>query len=206
MDLYFLISGTLAILFAFGVFEKTLKINKLNRFFVVCFLLLTCVFDAIGNINILNVTLSLNLILYMVVFVILFVLQKNLKSFIATVLTSLIIVAVFYCYNALNMETFEFAYVKPYVYLALVLGFVLYTICPSMNSTFCGTLLGSIVFELTFFQMSFKVVEQTLMLGGDFTIAFTLYVTISYGICSCVSYMIKKIKSKKQEKVKTSQN
>ena len=110
MDFYFLICGTLAILISFGVFESILKINKLSRILLSIFLILSCVFDAIGAINILNINVSLNLILYFVMFVVLFAMQKSIRGIISTILTSLIIISVLVCYNALNLEIFEYAY------------------------------------------------------------------------------------------------
>ncbi len=203
MDLYFLICGTLAILISFGVFESVLKINKLNRFLLSIFLILSCVFDAIKAINILGVNVSLNLILYFVMFVVLFAMQKSIKGIIATILTSLIIISVLACYNAINLEMFEYAYVKPFVYIAIIVGIILYYICPNINSVFCGTLLGAILFELIFHQMSWNYVNQTLNLGGDVAITFTFVCVLSYCLFNSLVLGIKYLKTKKQEKIKT---
>ncbi len=203
MDLYFLICGTLAILISFGVFESVLKTNKLSRFLLSIFLILSCVFDAIGTVNILNVNISLNLILYFIMFVVLFAMQKSIKGIISTILTTLIIISVLVCYNALNLEIFEYAYVQPFVYVAIVVGIILYYVCPNINSVFCGTLLGSILFELIFHQMSWTNVNQTLNLGGDVAITFTFVCVLSYCLFNSLVLGIKYLKTKKQEKIKT---
>lgn len=202
MDFYFLICGTLAILISFGVFESILKINKLSRFLLSIFLILSCVFDAIGAINILNINISLNLILNFVMFVVLFAMQKSIRGIISTILTSLIIISVLVCYHALNLEIFEYAYVQPYIYIAMIVGLILYYVCPNINSVFCGTLLGSILFELIFHQMSWSYVDQTLNLGGNVAISFTFICSLSYCLFNSFVKGIKFLKSRKKENLK----
>ena len=129
--------------------------------------------------------------------------QKSIKGIIATILTSLIIISVLACYNAINLEMFEYAYVKPFVYIAIIVGIILYYICPNINSVFCGTLLGAILFELIFHQMSWNYVNQTLNLGGDVAITFTFVCVLSYCLFNSLVLGIKYLKTKKQEKIKT---
>ena len=68
MDLYFVLSGTLAILCLFGVFESILKICCLNRWIVSIFLVTTSVFSVIGDVTVFNINFSLNLFLYVYTF------------------------------------------------------------------------------------------------------------------------------------------
>ena len=108
MDFYFLICGALCILTFFNVFESVLKANKLNRWLTALMLLLSIIFSVIGDIKILGITISLNLILYLVCFVYLLVKNLKIKSIVLMLLASLITISVLVCYNAINFENYTF--------------------------------------------------------------------------------------------------
>ena len=203
MDLYFLLCGAFSILVAFGIFEKVLKINSLNRYFLSLFLIISCILSAVGSIKIYNINISLNLFLYLLVFIIVFLKQKKVKNVISTILTSLIVIAVVVCYNALNFSSFEYAYVQPYVYIALFLGFILNFVCSNFKSCFCGVFLGTVLSEFIFYEMSIAMSEEIMNLGSSFTITFTFISTISFCFINAIFYAVKCIKSKKQEKIET---
>ena len=202
MDLYFLLCGTLTILISFGVFEKVLKSVKLNRWLVCCFLLLSCVFSAIEGIKIYGMNISLNLILYGILFIFLFFKQRTAKSFISCLIASLLVIAVLVCYRAINLSGFEYAYVQPYVYVAIVFGIVIYYLCPNFYSAFCGVFLGNVVFELLFHELSLSYSNEILQLGSTLNVTFTFVCMIVFSLFSFFASSVKSLKNrKKQEKV-----
>ncbi len=203
MDFYFLICGAFAILIPFGVFEKILKINKLNRYFLSLFLIISCILNAVGSVKIYNMNISLNLFLYLIAFVVVFLRQKRVKPIISTILTSLIVIAFVVCYNAINFSAFEYAYVQPYVYVALFLGVILNFVCADFKSCFCGVFLGTVLSEFIFYEMSIAMSEEVLFLGTSFTITFTFLSTASFCLINAILYAVKYMKTKKQEKVET---
>ena len=203
MNLYFLISGTLAILISFGVLSIVLKANKLDRIILSAFLILSCVVSVMGNISLLGISLSINFLVYFLFFVLLFFQQKSIKAYLATILSALIVIAVMMCYNAINLSNFEFSLIQPYVYVALVIGIVLFYICPNYKSAFCGTFLGFVCFELLFHELSASFVSENLVVGGTQCILMTFVSLISFCLYATFVYFIKAISSRKKEKVET---
>lgn len=203
MDLYFVLSGTLAILCLFGVFESILKICCLNRWIVSIFLVTTSVFSVIGDVTVFNINFSLNLFLYVIAFILLLTRLKNVKNILTIILTASITLAILVSYKAINFSEFEYALIQPYVYVALLVGLVLCFICKNTSSAFCGTLIGSVLFEIIFFQMSIDSYTKPLVLGSDLIIAYTFICSISYIFFFGISTVFKSIKQRKQEKIET---
>lgn len=203
MDLYFILSGTLFILCVFGVFEKFLKYCQLNRWMVSGFLFLSTIFSVIGNISISGTSVSFNLFLYIVAFLILFIRKNSPKGILFVLLTFLTTIAVLVCYNAVNLSSFEYAFIQPYVYVSIVLGFLFSLFCQNFSSAFCGTILGSIIFEIIFHQLSVNSYNEALIIGNDFSITYTLICSVSFIFFYGFNSLLKTIKQRKREKIKT---
>ena len=197
MDLYFVIAITLGILTLFGVFESVLKSNNLNKYVVSIFLFLSAILGFMGQVNLFSINLSLNLILYVLVFVYFFIKQRSIKSIVSCIVTTMIVIALMVCYNSIDLTTFEYSFIQPFVYVALCLGMFLCFLCPDAKSVFCGTFLGAIIFEYAFHEISFKVTSEMLSLGSGFAITFTLITLISYCILHFISAKVKIYKERK---------
>ena len=200
MDFYFLTCGTLFILTLFNVFESVLKANKLNRWLTALVFLLSAVFAVVGDINIIGLNISLNLILYIVCFAYLLIKNFKIKSLLFMLIACLITISVLVCYNAINFENYIFAFVQPYVYFALGMGIVLYYVCNNVSTAFCGTLMGVVLFEYVFHKTSIKLLEETLVLGKQYCLTFTLISMLSYCLINTFVYILKGIKIRKQQK------
>lgn len=204
MSLFFLISGALAILISFGVFENVLKVNNIKRSFAAIFLIFSCALSAIGKVNIFGVETNLCMVLFAIVATVLLFTQKSLKDYLFVVLSGLLIIAVLTFYNALNLTSFEYSYIQPYVYVALFMGIVFNYVCTSFKNAFVGTFVGCLTFELLFYKLSLMYTNQSLMIGTDLTLIFTLLTVVSYCLFGFVTYGIRAVKSrKKSQKVKT---
>ena len=198
MDLYFLISGTLAIFAAFGVFEKVFKVNNIKRGFAAIFLAVSCVLSAVGDLSIFGVKINLCILLFMFISVVLLFTQKTLKDYMVVVLAILLVVAVLTFYNALNLSEFEYSYIQPYVYVALFIGFIFNYVCTNFKSAFVGTFIGCLTFELLFFKLSLLYTNQSLTIGSNLTLVFTLTTSVSYCLFNFIVYIFKSLKSRKK--------
>lgn len=203
MGLYFIISGTLAILVSFGVFEGVLKANNIKRLFASIFLIISCILSTFNKVNIFGAEISINIILYLFVTIVMFFKQKTIKSYISLILSGLLVISVLTFYNALNLSSFEFSTVQPYVYVAIFMGVVLNYVCTNFKSSFVGTFIGCLVFELLFYNLSLSFTAQNLTIGSDQTMLFTIVSAIAYCMFNYFVYLARSIKNrKKEQKVK----
>lgn len=200
MSFYFVLSGTLAILTAFGVFESFIKKSGVNRFFVALFLLVTAVLSLFGNIEIGGYGISLNLFVYAIAFIVLLTKLKSVKGILAAFISCLIILAFLVCYNAFDLSNFEYNFVQPYIYLALLCGCILAFICPNVSSVFCGTLLGGLIFEVAIYNINLDLGMANLQIGGELALTCTLLCCVSYALFFGLKQLFVNFRLKKQSK------
>lgn len=200
MNLSFVLMGVLSILCAFGVFESILKICGLNRLLVSLFFLVGAVLSLFGSINIFGYEISLNIFNFTLVFVILLPKLKNAKNIISMLLCSLIILATFVCYNAFDLTNFEYNFVQPYVYMAIILGIIFSIFVKNISSVFCGSYIGSIIFEIVAFDMFGKNMETNFLLGGEMMVTSIIIICLTYAIFFWLKNFVTNLKLKKKTK------
>ena len=199
MNLYFVISGCSFLLILFGVFENLLKFYNINRWLACGVMFISCVFSVISNLKIVEVILSLNFVLYAVIFAIYFLKIKNIKDYFKIFFCSLIVVAVLMCYSAFDFADFEYSFVGIYVYVAIVLGFVFSFISPNVKTTFCGALLGSVVFDVVYWKFFNGFDGELFTLVPTSTLTFILVSICSYCVFCRLVWLAKGYRNKKKQ-------
>ncbi len=180
MNFSFVIMGTLAILCAFGVFEGFIKNCGLNRLIVSLFSLIGAILSLIGSVQIWGYNISLNVFNCTLAFVMLLPRLKNIKNIISMFICCLIIIATFVCYSAFDLTNFEYNFVQPYVYMSICIGLIFSLFVDNVSAVFCGSYIGSIIFEIVTFDLFGQNMNSGFLLGGEMMITSIIIISLSY--------------------------
>ena len=198
MELYFYICGIFAILSLFGVFESFERSCGLNRWFVCVFFVLSMIFSVVPNIEISNFYVNLNLFLFIFV-TFCFVVKKNtVRGIVSAFIVCLITIALFVCLSAANFSS-EFAFVKPYFYVAIVSGIMGYFLCTNFYNMFVGTFVGVELCEIVMHNIFLNVDERFIFANID-TLTYVIVCAITYVVIFGMVNMINAIKIKRIKK------
>lgn len=184
MDFYFVICGSLAILSIFNVFENSLKVLHLNRFFVFSFSIVSMIFSLIGNLYLGEIAINLNIFLYGLVLIWSLVTQTKLKNIVYIFIIASITIACFIVHNLVGLSAYDYLYVLPIAYFALFIGFIFAFCIYNLKIVFAGLTLGAILFEV----FNFVSVDMEYVLGSMFLLEFVIVGTLSY----CFTYVVKR--------------
>lgn len=199
MNFYFVLNGCLFFLILFGVFEHLLKFYNINKWFACLFVFLSCVFNMLQSFQIFGIMINLNFVLYIFTFFVYLFKLKGFKNYFKMIFVSLIIVAVLMCYSAFDFADFEYSFVGIYVYVAIIVGFVLSFILPNLKTTFCGTMLGGVIYDLIYWKFFNGLDSEMFTLWQISTLTFVFVTICSYCISNYFVWLSKTYRNKKKQ-------
>ncbi len=200
MNLSFVIMGTFAILTAFGVFQGAIKNIGLNRLFVALFFLVGAILSLFNNINIYGIEISLNSFNFTLAFLLLLPKLRTVKSFLSMLICLLLTITILVCYNAFDLTNFEYDFVQPYVYVSICVGIIFSVFIKNVSSVFCGTFLGTLVFEIVTANMFNMQVDNIIYIGSEMMIVSILIVTLTYSLLYYIKSIFTILRLKKKSK------
>ena len=99
-----------------------------------------------------------------------------------------------------DLTNFEYNFVQPYVYMAIILGIIFSIFVKNISSVFCGSYIGSIIFEMVSFDMFGQNMETNFLLGGEMMVTSIIIVCLTYAIFFWLRNFITNLKLKKKTK------
>lgn len=201
MNLNFVVCGTLCILALFGVFESVMKFYNLNRWLTFAILFAFCVCSLLQNVKLFGVELGLCAFLVVPIFAISFVKIKSIKEYLKLFLLSLSTVAILLCYKSLSISDYDYNFVGNYVFVALGFGFLMCFLIRNIKTAFCGTTLGTILFDVLFVEYSQTLASENFVLFEINSITFILTTLLSFMFFNFIFCKIRGQKAKKNQQI-----
>lgn len=209
MDFVFILLGVLIILSFFDVGSFIYKKLGLNHFLVSALLFGLVLLLFIPNIIIENISINIaGFILPLLLAIKLLPKLKSKKRIINFIISLLIITTSVMVYNLIDFSTFNNLVIKPYVYVSLIAGIIIYLICKRTSICYLSLFFGINIGNLLFFQIKYAgEYNAILTLGSREFLDFLILSMLISLICEGVyGHHVKQKKfryEKKLERLKT---